>query len=108
RLGDIMRPGLVVPLLVCLCASVARADFPNGFLWGTAISGFQTEMGGDPAGNDTQSDWWVWAHDPDNIAGNKVSGDLPENGSPRFWDEYRTMIRRYAKRGLAGNAIRVS
>ena len=104
-----MRPGHVVSLLgVCLCASVARADFPNGFLWGTAISGFQTEMGGDPAGNDTQSDWWVWAHDPDNIAGNKVSGDLPENGSPRFWDEYRTIIRRYARRGLSTDAIRVS
>ena len=42
--------------------------FPPGFLWGTAISGFQTEAGGVPANGDTGSDWWVWAHDPTNIA----------------------------------------
>jgi beta-glucosidase/6-phospho-beta-glucosidase/beta-galactosidase len=104
-----MRPSLVLlPLLgICLLAPPARAAFPDGFLWGTAISGFQVEMGGDPAGNDTGSDWWVWAHDADNIAAHKVSGDLPEDG-PAFWDDYRTHIRRYARRGLSSNALRVS
>jgi beta-glucosidase/6-phospho-beta-glucosidase/beta-galactosidase len=103
-----MRPGFVVPLLALCLAAPARADFPPGFLWGTAISGFQTEMGGDPSGNDTGSDWWVWAHDPDNIDDNKVSGDFPEAGGPRFWDDFRSQIRRQAKRGLANNALRVS
>ena len=103
-----MRPRLLVPLLgVCLLAPRADAAFPDGFLWGTAISAFQTEMGDDPAGNDTASDWWGWTHDADNIADNRVSGDLPEDG-PGFYDEFRTHIRRHARRGLASNALRLS
>ena len=105
-----MRPGLVflVPLLAAsLLAARAEAAFPNGFLWGTAISAFQTEMGGDPASNDTNSDWWVWAHDPDNIADNHVSGDLPEDG-PGFYDDFRIQIQRQARRGLGSNALRIS
>ncbi len=31
-------------------------DFPKDFLWGTAMSGHQTE------GNNTNSDWWAWEH----------------------------------------------
>ena len=102
-----MRPGFVVPLLALCLAAPARADFPPGFLWGTAISAFQTEMGDDPASNDTGSDWWVWTHDADNIAGNKVSGDLPEDAGG-FWDRYRRQARRYARRGLSSNALRLS
>lgn len=30
--------------------------FPQGFLWGTANSAYQSE------GNNTNSDWWVWEH----------------------------------------------
>lgn len=105
-----MRPSLVrlVPLLgACLLATRADAAFPDGFLWGTAISGFQTEMGDTPASNDTGSDWWVWAHDADNITAHRVSGDLPEDG-PGFYDQFRTQVRRYARRGLASNALRLS
>jgi hypothetical protein len=36
--------------------------FPRGFLWGTAISRFQTEMGRE-RNDDRGSDWWVWTHD---------------------------------------------
>ncbi len=31
-----------------------KYQFPKGFLWGTAISSYQTE------GNNTNSDWWQW------------------------------------------------
>ena len=102
-----VSPALVSLLVSCLLASPAGAAFPDGFLWGTAISAFQTEMGDDPASNDTGTDWWAWTHDADNIAGNVVSGDLPEDG-PGFYDRFRKHIRRHARRGLASNALRLS
>jgi beta-glucosidase/6-phospho-beta-glucosidase/beta-galactosidase len=93
-----------------LCAllalsSRARADFPPGFLWGTAISGFQTEAGGIPANGDAGSDWWVWAQDPTNIANGWVSGDLPERG-PGFYDRYPSDLKLAQKR-LRNNAFRL-
>jgi hypothetical protein len=56
------RPTALLALAVPLATPVAaRArDFPRNFLWGTAISGFQTEAGGRPAHADRGSDWWVW------------------------------------------------
>lgn len=35
---------------------------------------------GFPGQEDPYSDWWIWVHDPDNIASGIVSGHLPENG----------------------------
>jgi len=61
-------------------AQDAAADFPEGFGWGTAVAGFQTEMGASPADDDVNSDWWVWVRDSQNIANGWVSGELPENG----------------------------
>src|SRR5262249_34905119 len=85
-------------------AEVVR-PFPPGFLWGTAISAFQSEMGvGAP--DDTDTDWWVWVRDPDNIAHARVSGDLPENG-PGFWTLYNGDAR-LARRRLPTNALRLS
>lgn len=75
-------------LLALLAVSPAaagrvRATFPDGFLWGTAISGFQSDMGlGAP--NDPNSDWWVWVRDAGNLSAGRVSGDLPEDG-PGHW-----------------------
>ena len=74
-------------LVLAFAASSAHAriqvPFPDGFLWGTAISGFQSDMGlGAP--NDPNSDWWVWVHDAANVASEVVSGDLPEDG-PGYW-----------------------
>jgi beta-glucosidase/6-phospho-beta-glucosidase/beta-galactosidase len=83
----------------------ARAEFPAGFLWGTAVSGFQTEAGGVPANGDANSDWWVWAHDPTNITNAFVSGDLPESG-PGFYDRYASDIKLAQKR-LHNNALRL-
>ena len=59
-------------------------DFPDGFLWGTATAGFQTEAGARPGDSDHHADWWEWVRDPANIAAGRVSGDLPETG-PGSW-----------------------
>ena len=100
---------LIAALLVALPGIPARAavvqPFPGGFLWGTAISAFQSEMGvGAP--NDTNTDWWAWVHDADNIMSHRVSGDLPENG-PGFYDRYARDAR-LARRGVKSNALRLS
>jgi beta-glucosidase/6-phospho-beta-glucosidase/beta-galactosidase len=88
-----------------LASSPARAAFPPGFLWGTAVSGFQTEMGGPSSPVDTGTDWWVWSHDPTNITNGVVSGDLPENG-PGFYDHFAADIK-LANRRLRSNALRL-
>src|SRR5436190_20670965 len=96
---------LVVVLLDTPARGAVVQPFPAGFLWGTAISAFQSEMGlGAP--NDTNTDWWAWVHDADNIAGHKVSGDLPETG-PGFYDRYARDAR-LARRGVKSNALRLS
>src|SRR5712692_8095069 len=98
-----MRRSIVpAAIIVVLAGAAARAEvvqpFPAGFLWGTAISAFQSEMGvGAPV--DAGTDWWVWTHDPANIASARVSGDLPETG-PGFYDRYRKDAR-LARHGLA-------
>jgi len=105
-----MSPRASLASLAILCSLLwsppnARATFPAGFLWGTAISGFQTEAGGVPANGDTGSDWWVWAHDSTNISEGHVSGDLPENG-PGFYDRYPSDIK-LAHQRLRSNALRL-
>jgi beta-glucosidase/6-phospho-beta-glucosidase/beta-galactosidase len=79
------------------------ARFPGGFLWGQATAGFQSEAGAG-ANTDRHSDWWVWSHDPQNVAAGRVSGDLPEDG-PGAWALYR----RDAKlmHSLKANAFRM-
>jgi beta-galactosidase len=87
-------------------AATEARDFPRDFLWGTAISGFQTEAGGRPANADPGSDWWVWSHDRHNIDAGRVSGDLVERG-PGHWRLHRRDAR-LAARGLGANAFRFS
>jgi beta-glucosidase/6-phospho-beta-glucosidase/beta-galactosidase len=107
------RRGVVIATLAAglmlVTAAVAEAKpkgaaFPPGFLWGTAVAGFQTEAGASPAGNDPNSDWWAWLHDPQNIADHRVSGDLPEDG-PGSYDLYETDFK--LAQGLKNNAIRM-
>ncbi len=104
-----MRPGLRAQLfavaIVLLAPPTARAEFPSGFLWGTAISGFQTEAGGTPANGDMGSDWWVWTHDPANIGSGRVSGDQPEQG-PAFYNLFAKDIK-LARKRLRSNALRL-
>jgi beta-galactosidase len=81
-----------------------RLPFPDGFRWGTAIAGFQSDMGvGAP--NDEGTDWWAWVRDPQNLAAGRVSGDLPENG-PGFWQLHDTDAK-LVRRKLHGNAFRM-
>jgi beta-glucosidase/6-phospho-beta-glucosidase/beta-galactosidase len=78
--------------------------FPDGFLWGTAISSFQVEMGlGDPS---DKTDWWVWVNDHDNFVNKIVSGDTPLEG-PGFWELYPEDFR-LLREGLCNNAVRLS
>jgi beta-galactosidase len=95
----------IAAVAVLVSAVSAHADFPPGFLWGTAVSGFQTEAGGTPVNGDTGSDWWVWARDATNIANAWVSGDVPENG-PGFYDRYASDIK-LARKRLRSNALRL-
>ena len=101
-----MRASLVaITLALTLAAPAAAADrFPRSFLWGTASSGFQTEMGRD-RNVDSRSDWFAWVHDRGNIANHVVSGDLPERG-PGHWALYRRDAR-LAARTLHSNAYRM-
>src|SRR5262245_29130464 len=96
-------------VVVALCAVAPRAGaavlpFPEGFLWGTAISGFQSDMGvGAP--DDLDTDWWTWVRDPANIAAGRVSGDLPEDG-PGFYTRFKSDAR-LARRRLKNDALRL-
>jgi beta-galactosidase len=92
--------------VVALPAGASARDFPRDFLWGTAISGFQTEAGGRPANADRRSDWWVWSHDRQNIEAGRVSGDRVERG-PGHWRRYERDAG-LARRRLGANAFRFS
>lgn len=67
--------------------NVMSLKFPKDFGFGFSTAGFQHEMG--LPGSEYESDWWVWVHDPENIAAGIVSGDLPENG-PGYWHLYKS------------------
>ena len=78
--------------------------FPDGFLWGTAISSFQAEMGaGEPS---DRTDWWAWVHDETNVSVERVSGDTPLEG-PGFWEIYDGDLR-LAREDLKNNSIRLA
>ncbi len=79
--------------------------FPNNFIFGTAISAFQTEMGSSKESVSENSDWYKWVHDENNIKDGIVSGDLPENGDG-FWDLYREDISN--AKYMGNNSIRLS
>jgi beta-galactosidase len=85
--------------------AMAAEQFPPGFLWGTGTAGFQVE-GGKGRNADPGSDWYVWTHDPGNIADGIVSGDQPENG-PGEWQHFRQDLD-LAARDLHNNAFRLS
>lgn len=59
---------------------------PKGFKLGFSLSGFQSEMG--VSSVDSNSDWWSWVHDRENIRTGIVSGDLPEDGVG-YWDLFK-------------------
>ena len=79
--------------------------FPAGFAWGTAISGFQTEMGSGPASIYTKSDWYEWANNEQMKKEGLISGDKPQDGDG-FWDLYKEDM--MLARSLGNNAFRMS
>jgi beta-galactosidase len=103
----LLRGLLLAGIALCAVPASAQArDFPRGFLWGPAISGFQTEAGGQPSNSDLRSDWWVWSHDRDNIEAGRQSGDLVERG-PGHWRTFKEDAA-LAERRLGANAFRFS
>ena len=91
--------------------SAAASGFPKGFLWGTAVAGFQVEAGCPtlPAETceDRNSDWYQWVTDPDLIAerGNYLAGD-PMSSSPGHYELYDSDFDIAASLGT--NAFRTS
>ena len=80
-------------------------SFPKSFKFGWSQAGFQSEMG-TPGSEDPNTDWYVWVHDPENIASGLVSGDLPEYG-PGYWGLYRVFHDNAVKMGLDAARIGV-
>ncbi len=80
-----------------------KGKFPADFIWGTAISAFQTEYG--PGVDIPDTDWYRWATSEEIIQEGLVSGDSPADGDS-FWTLYREDMQRAADLGT--NSIRLS
>lgn len=87
--------------------------FPAGFLFGTAIAGFQSDMGcptlGREACDDPASDWFAFTTSPETVSsgGAYLSGQDPGVVGPGFRELWREDIGR-ASGELANNALRLS
>jgi beta-galactosidase len=79
--------------------------FPDNFLWGTAISAFQTEMGNSEQSICSNLDWYEWANNEKIKSEKLVSGDRPQDGDD-FWDLYENDLK--LAKSLGNNAIRFS
>jgi beta-galactosidase len=109
-----MNRSLAVILVFFLCAPAGGCKKdreeeirPLPFLWATATSGFQVDMGCPSSDcSDPSSDWWVWVHDRGNVAEGMTSGDVPENG-PGHWELYAQDFDRAAEE-LGTNGYRFS
>ncbi|NOY25186.1 MAG: glycoside hydrolase family 1 protein [Oligoflexia bacterium] len=90
---------LLTVLLACSAdqvadtAALAARPFPDGFMWGISMAGFQSDPGCPGLSvddcEDPNSDWYVWVTDPDLIAepGNYLSGE-PLSDGPGYWELY--------------------
>ena len=99
-----LRLTTILMLCVTLFGGAACGDdaapepegvFPEGFLWGTAVAGFQVDMGCPTISpdecEDRGSDWYQWVTDPDLIADGTtyLSGD-PVSMGPGHYELYET------------------
>lgn len=109
-----IKLGLALGALLSCTSSDAPPEnltFPKGFLFGTAIAGFQVDMGCPsnlPNCTDPNSDWYVWVTNPTVVANpaNHVSGE-PVTDGPGFYELYAQDLDR-AKNELGNNALRLS
>ena len=104
-------------LLHLSCSGTPKAappedlTFPKGFLFGTAIAGFQVDMGCPFTKGgclDPNSDWYDWVTLPALVAdkGLYLSGE-PVTDGPGFWETYPQDLDRAAHE-LGSNALRLS
>lgn len=111
-----IRPVLLCILLLAACdrtrEETPSRGFPEGFLWGAAVSGFQVDMGCPtmPAEKceDRNSDWYAWVTTPE--LQDDPSTHLskhPMSHSPGFWELYEQDFDRLQNE-LGGNAFRMS
>ena len=86
--------------------------FPDDFLWGTAVAGFQVEAGCPTIAAETcedrRSDWYQWVTDPALVAetGTHLSGE-PLANAPGHYELYPDDLAR-ARDELGTNAFRTS
>jgi beta-glucosidase/6-phospho-beta-glucosidase/beta-galactosidase len=94
-------------------AADASRRFPSGFVFGTAVAGFQVDMGcpslNRPACDDRNSDWYEFTTSPRTVADPTayLSGQDPSVVGPGFWELYADDIER-ADRELHSGALRLS
>ncbi|MEQ1508575.1 MAG: family 1 glycosylhydrolase, partial [Myxococcota bacterium] len=105
----------LIPLLAVACrtdpAVVEARDFPDGFAFGTAVAGFQVDMGcptwSDADCLDPASDWYQWVTDPA-IVGDPslyVTGE-PVSDGPGMWELFEEDVDRMQADGMT--ALRMS
>lgn len=93
--------------------AIERGLFGAGFLWGSAIAGFQADMGcptlDRSACDDPHSDWFAFTTDPATTGsgGAHLSGQDPGVVGPGFWELYDEDVDR-AHRDMGHNALRFS
>jgi beta-glucosidase/6-phospho-beta-glucosidase/beta-galactosidase len=101
-------------ILVAGCGAPAPEDLslPQNFLFGTAIAGFQAEMGCPTIAKaeceDPNSDWYTFVTTPSLVqdSGLYIAGDPPSAG-PGFYELYDADAARAADE-LHGNSLRLS
>jgi beta-glucosidase/6-phospho-beta-glucosidase/beta-galactosidase len=87
--------------------------FPDSFVFGASVAGFQVDMGcptlGRAACDDRNSDWYVFTTAPETVSspGAFLSGQDPGVVGPGFWELYPEDLRR-AKEELHHQALRMS
>jgi beta-glucosidase/6-phospho-beta-glucosidase/beta-galactosidase len=87
--------------------------FPDSFVFGASVAGFQVDMGcptiGRAACDDPNSDWYVFTTAPETVndPGAHLSGQDPGVVGPGFWELYPDDIRR-AREELQHQGMRLS
>lgn len=87
--------------------------FPKGFVFGTAIAGFQADMGCPTLSpaicTDTKSDWTVFTTAKETVESDNayLNGQDPAKVGPGFWELYKDDIKR-ADEELHNQSLRLS
>jgi len=94
-------------------SAAEELTFPESFLFGSAVAGFQVDMGCPtlPAAEcvDAASDWYVFSTSPETVGSSKayLSGQDPAVVGPGFWELYEADLDR-SKNDLHNGALRFS